>query len=185
MSFHGGSPCNARSVAQSLGRMALLFRAFLAHVTPRFYPTVDETRRYRNFAPFVRRTGGRKAQTCANGIFQELHERCVHPPSRPGSLRGPNDGSSLSDGQYEYAAAAAACAANVPGVAARSCHKHVQVSRTRDQTGRNWDLQLLTADNRGAQGLPVDDNDRRRNKLAALYGEHSTLLHLSKIHRAR
>src|ERR1039457_5738611 len=26
MSFHGGSPCNARSVAQSLGRMALLFR---------------------------------------------------------------------------------------------------------------------------------------------------------------
>src|ERR1035441_9053895 len=25
MSFHGGSPCNARSVAQSLGRMALLF----------------------------------------------------------------------------------------------------------------------------------------------------------------
>ena len=117
--------------------------------------------------------------------FQELHERCVHPPSRPGSLRGPNDGSSLSDGQYEYAAAATACAANVPGVAARSLHKHVKVSRTRDQTGRNWDLQLLTADNRGAQGLPVDDNDRRRNKLAALYGEHSTLLHLSKIHRAR
>jgi hypothetical protein len=110
---------------------------------------------------------------------------CVHPPSRPGSLRGADGGSSLSDGQYEYAAAAAACAANVPGVAARSLHKHVQVSRTRDQTGRNCDLQLLTADNRGTQGLPVDDNDRRRNKLAAHYGEHSALLHLSKIHRAR
>src|ERR1700688_4417120 len=114
-------------------------------------------------------------------IFQELHERCLHPPSRPGA----DDGSSLSDGQYEYAAAAAACAANVPGVAARSLHKHVQVSRTRDQTGRNWDLQLLTADNRGAQRPPVDDNYRRRNKLAAHYGEHSTLLHLSKVHRAR
>src|ERR1700719_1369394 len=93
----------------------------------------------------------------------------------PGLPPGADNGSRLSDGQYEYAAAAAACAANVPGVAARSLHKHVQVSRTRDQTGRNWDLQLLTADNRGAQGLPVDDNDRRRNTLAAHYGEHGAL----------
>src|SRR5450755_3912555 len=96
---------------------------------------------------------------------------------------GTDGGSRLSDSQYEYAAVAAACAANVPGVAARSLHKHIQVSWTRDQTARNWDLQLLTADNRGAQGLPVDDNDKRRNKLAAHYDEHSTLLHLGKIHR--
>src|ERR1700686_1639533 len=89
----------------------------------------------------------------------------------------------LSDGQYEYAAVAAACAANVSRVAPRSLHKHAQLSRSRDQTGRNWDLQLLTADNSSAQGLPVDHNDGRRDKLAAGYGEHSTRLHLSKIHR--
>src|ERR1019366_6996087 len=91
---------------------------------------------------------------------------------------------SLSDGQYEYAAFAAACAAQVSGIPARSLHNHVHGSWTRDQTGRNRDFQLLTAGNRGAQGLPVDDNYRRRNKLAAVHDEHSTLLHLSKIHRA-
>src|ERR1700686_2307200 len=87
----------------------------------------------------------------------------------------------LSDGQYEYAAVAAACAANVSRVAPRSLHKHAQLSRSRDQTGRNWDLQLLTADKCSTQGLPVDDNNRRRDKLAAHYAEHSTRLHLSKI----
>src|SRR5208282_291314 len=30
-----------------------------------------ETKRYRNFAPFVRQTGEGKAQTCANGIFRQ------------------------------------------------------------------------------------------------------------------
>src|SRR5450759_3047571 len=98
--------------------------------------------------------------------------------------KGEDGGSSLSDGQCEYAAVAAACAAQVSRVPARSMHKHVHGSWTRDQTGRNRDFQLLTAGNRGAQGLPVDDNYRRRNKLAAVHDEHSTLLHLSKIHRA-
>jgi hypothetical protein len=31
-----------------------------------------EIRRYRNFAPFVRQTGERKAQTCAKGILRQL-----------------------------------------------------------------------------------------------------------------
>src|ERR1035437_1278145 len=62
---------------QSRNRLAgwLCSSGLLAHVTPRFYPTVDETRRYRNFAPFVRQTGERKAQTCANGIFRQLTRR--------------------------------------------------------------------------------------------------------------
>ena len=30
--------------------------------------SIDETRRYHNFAPFVRQTGERKAQTCAKAI---------------------------------------------------------------------------------------------------------------------
>jgi len=34
--------------------------------------TVVENRRYRNFAPFVRQTGERKAQICAKGISQQL-----------------------------------------------------------------------------------------------------------------
>jgi hypothetical protein len=92
--------------------------------------------------------------------------------------------SSLSDGQYEYAAVAAACATYVSGVPARRMHKDVHGSWSRDQTGRNRDFQLLSADNRGAEGRPVDDNDRGRNKLAAIHHEHSTLLHLSKLHRA-
>jgi hypothetical protein len=32
----------------------------------------DETRRYHNFAPFVRQIGERKAQTCAMAIFHHL-----------------------------------------------------------------------------------------------------------------
>src|ERR1039458_6899637 len=35
-------------------------------------PMVYATRRYRNFAPFVRQTGERKAQTCAMGMLQQL-----------------------------------------------------------------------------------------------------------------
>jgi hypothetical protein len=33
---------------------------------------IDVIRRYRNFAPFVRRIGERKAQTCAMAIFSQL-----------------------------------------------------------------------------------------------------------------
>jgi hypothetical protein len=34
-----------------------------------------ENRRYHNFAPFVRQTGERKAQTCAIAILQQLRHR--------------------------------------------------------------------------------------------------------------
>jgi hypothetical protein len=34
--------------------------------------STDENRRHRNIAPFVRRTGERKAQTCAKAIYQQL-----------------------------------------------------------------------------------------------------------------
>jgi hypothetical protein len=47
--------------------------------------------------------------------------------------------SSLSDSQHKYAAVAAACAAQVPGVAARCVHIHIHSSGTRDQSGRNLD----------------------------------------------
>ena len=33
--------------------------------------TTDVIRRYHNFAPFVRRIGERKAQTCAMAMFQQ------------------------------------------------------------------------------------------------------------------
>jgi hypothetical protein len=38
---------------------------------------VYETRRSRNFAPFVRQTSERKAQTCAMAILQQLSESAV------------------------------------------------------------------------------------------------------------
>jgi hypothetical protein len=34
---------------------------------------VDEIRRYRNFAPFVRQTGERKAQTCAMAMLRQQY----------------------------------------------------------------------------------------------------------------
>jgi hypothetical protein len=45
-------------------------------------------------------------------------------------------------------------------------------------------LQLLTANDRSAERRPVDDYDRRRNKLAAIHTEKKTLLHFSKRNRA-
>jgi hypothetical protein len=38
-------------------------------------------RRYRNFAPFVRQTGERKAQTCANAILHQLKWGIYKMPS--------------------------------------------------------------------------------------------------------
>src|SRR4029077_18141370 len=36
---------------------------------------IEENRRYRNFAPFVRQTGERKAQTCAMAMLQQRSRR--------------------------------------------------------------------------------------------------------------
>ena len=57
---------------QNISNSALAVNATLSYDTlPQAGSTV-ETRRYRNFAPFVRQTGERKAQTCANEICQQL-----------------------------------------------------------------------------------------------------------------
>jgi hypothetical protein len=49
---------------------AMVLMSAHAHFAPMMLPVVN--RRYRNFAPFVRQTGERKAQTCAKGISQQL-----------------------------------------------------------------------------------------------------------------
>ena len=40
------------------------------------------TKPYHNFAPFVRRIGERKAQTCAMGMFHQLTIWRIESPSR-------------------------------------------------------------------------------------------------------
>ena len=89
-------------------------------------------------------------------------------------------GSCLGDSQGEGTAGPAARTAKIARVPARSIHRHACCSGSGDHGGRDRDLQLLTAhDVRGQRG-PVDDYDRRRNKLATIYGEKKALLHFSK-----
>ena len=90
----------------------------------------------------------------------------------------------LSDRQDEGVAGSTARAAHVARVPARSVDRHVCGSRSGDQGGRDRDLQLLTARDRGAQRSPVDDHDGGRNKVTTVHNEWKALLHLGERIRA-
>jgi hypothetical protein len=88
------------------------------------------------------------------------------------------------DSQGEGAAGSAAGAAEITRVPARSMNRHARFSRSRDNSGRDSDLQLLTAHDLSAHVGAVDDYDRGRDKLTAIHGKKNSLLHLSESNSA-
>ena len=76
-------------------------------------------------------------------------------------------------------------AANIARVPARCVDRHVCRPRAGDQRTRDRDLQLLTASYHRADCRPVDDHDRRRNKLTSIHGKREALLYFSKRYRVR
>src|ERR1700730_14767805 len=84
------------------------------------------------------------------------------------------------DGKYERAAGPSAGATQIFGIPARSAHRNIHRSRTRDLAGCKLYRQLFIADNVRAQNLPVDDNFRGRNKIAAVHVDQTSLLYLGK-----
>ncbi len=58
--------CDEKKQGERLGECPRAMREFF-----------NSYMRYRTFAPFVRQTGERKAQTCANGMFRQLSSRDV------------------------------------------------------------------------------------------------------------
>ena len=82
-------------------------------------------------------------------------------------------------------AGSATRAANIARGPARRVDRHVCRPRAGDQRTRDRDLQLLTTDYHRADCRPVDQHDRRRNKLTPIYGEREALLYFSKRYRVR
>jgi len=77
-------------------------------------------------------------------------------------------------------AGSAARATEIARGSARSVHRNAGCSRSGDQVGRDRGLQLLSAGDRGDECRPVDDHDRRGNKVTAIEYEQKPLLGLGE-----